>query len=135
MMQSSLPSRCRLAGAAALITTGSAQAAPTLSYSLESTSAFLVANNLWSATVSVSGFAPGENLQGFLGTAALGLPDFLRAKATQPTAGSGQKSVILIWLDGGPSHLETFDPKPEAPAINRRAAASGIAAGRSGPVV
>ena len=53
---------------------------------------------------------------GFLGTAALGLPDFLRAKATQPAAGSGQKSVILIWLDGGPSQLETFDPKPEAPA-------------------
>ena len=25
------------------------------------------------------------------------------------------KSCILIWLDGGPSHYETFDPKPEAP--------------------
>jgi hypothetical protein len=25
-------------------------------------------------------------------------------------------SCILIWMDGGPSHLETFDPKPEAPA-------------------
>lgn len=25
------------------------------------------------------------------------------------------KSCILIWLDGGPSHLETFDPKPSAP--------------------
>lgn len=25
------------------------------------------------------------------------------------------KSCILIWLDGGPSHLETFDLKPEAP--------------------
>ena len=25
------------------------------------------------------------------------------------------KSCILIWLDGGPSHLETFDPKPAAP--------------------
>ena len=24
------------------------------------------------------------------------------------------KSCILIWLDGGPSHLETFDPKPNA---------------------
>jgi hypothetical protein len=29
---------------------------------------------------------------------------------------SKAKSCILIWLDGGPSHLETFDPKPEAPA-------------------
>ena len=26
------------------------------------------------------------------------------------------KSCILIWLDGGPSHLETFDPKPDAPS-------------------
>jgi hypothetical protein len=26
------------------------------------------------------------------------------------------KSCILIWLDGGPSHFETFDPKPDAPA-------------------
>ena len=26
------------------------------------------------------------------------------------------KSCILIWLDGGPSHLETFDPKPSAPS-------------------
>ncbi len=26
------------------------------------------------------------------------------------------KSCILIWLDGGPSHLETFDVKPAAPA-------------------
>ncbi len=24
-------------------------------------------------------------------------------------------SCILIWLDGGPSHLDTFDPKPDAP--------------------
>src|SRR5262245_15121002 len=53
---------------------------------------------------------------GFLGTGSLALPDFLRAKATQPTTGSGEKSVILIWLDGGPSQLETFDPKPDAPA-------------------
>jgi hypothetical protein len=25
-------------------------------------------------------------------------------------------SCILIWMDGGPTHFETFDPKPEAPA-------------------
>ncbi|MBA4064758.1 MAG: DUF1501 domain-containing protein [Isosphaera sp.] len=53
---------------------------------------------------------------GFLGAAGLGLSDYLRAKASQPAAGSGEKSVILIWLDGGPSQLETFDPKPDAPA-------------------
>jgi hypothetical protein len=26
------------------------------------------------------------------------------------------KSCILIWMDGGPTHFETFDPKPNAPA-------------------
>src|SRR5262245_13689109 len=26
------------------------------------------------------------------------------------------KSCILLWMDGGPSHLDTFDPKPDAPA-------------------
>ncbi|MEZ6139344.1 MAG: DUF1501 domain-containing protein [Zavarzinella sp.] len=36
----------------------------------------------------------------------------VRAEDLRPTA----KSVILIWLDGGPSHLETFDIKPDAPA-------------------
>jgi hypothetical protein len=37
--------------------------------------------------------------------------------ALAPAAGSGrrEKSCILIWLDGGPSHFETFDPKPDTP--------------------
>ena len=39
-------------------------------------------------------------------------------KAAAPGAASGQKPVncILIWLDGGPSHYESFDPKPGAPS-------------------
>lgn len=52
---------------------------------------------------------------GFLGLTGLTLSDYLRVRAAQPTTGSQDKSVILLWLDGGPSHLETFDPKPEAP--------------------
>ena len=28
-------------------------------------------------------------------------------------------ACILIWLDGGPSHIDTFDPKPDAPAEYR----------------
>jgi hypothetical protein len=36
------------------------------------------------------------------------------AGATETTAAKA-KSCILIWLDGGPTHYETFDPKPEAP--------------------
>ena len=39
-------------------------------------------------------------------------------KVTPPGVVAGQKSVncILIWLDGGPSHYESFDPKPGAPS-------------------
>ena len=35
-----------------------------------------------------------------------------RAMAAPPKAKA--KSVIQIWLAGGPSHLDSFDPKPEA---------------------
>ncbi|HYF33913.1 MAG TPA: DUF1501 domain-containing protein [Prosthecobacter sp.] len=41
----------------------------------------------------------------------------LRAQAAQARGKSSadQINCILIWLDGGPSHYETFDPKPDAP--------------------
>lgn len=42
------------------------------------------------------------------------LADLLRAEAAAPAARSG-RSIINIHLDGGPSHLDTIDPKPEAP--------------------
>ncbi|MBL8848454.1 MAG: DUF1501 domain-containing protein [Planctomycetaceae bacterium] len=48
-----------------------------------------------------------------------GLTDLLRLRATASDGGSTvakAKSCILIWQDGGPTHYETFDPKPEAPA-------------------
>ena len=51
--------------------------------------------------------------------ASLSLADLLRAGARATEAGrSGpsDRSVILIWLDGGPPQHETYDPKPEAPA-------------------
>ncbi|MBX7166591.1 MAG: DUF1501 domain-containing protein [Pirellulales bacterium] len=55
---------------------------------------------------------------GLLGFSGLSLADVLRSKAAANTAGrpSNGKSVILYWLDGGPSHMETYDPKPDAPA-------------------
>jgi hypothetical protein len=55
---------------------------------------------------------------GACGALNLSLPDLLRAEAANP-AGRREKSVILIWLDGGPSQLETYDPKPEAPSEYR----------------
>jgi Protein of unknown function (DUF1501) len=52
------------------------------------------------------------------GLAALGLS--LRAPvapgAAAPQKAAKAKSCILLWLDGGPSHLETFDLKPGAPS-------------------
>lgn len=56
------------------------------------------------------------------GLTALGLGldnlSHLRQLAAGTPGSSPQtaRACILIWLDGGPSHLETFDPKPEAPA-------------------
>ncbi len=52
---------------------------------------------------------------GALGALGLSLPDLLRAQAQ--AAGSGQDvSCVLIWLQGGISHIDSFDPKPEAPS-------------------
>lgn len=39
----------------------------------------------------------------------------LAAATTASSAPASAKSCILIWMDGGPSHYETFDPKPLAP--------------------
>ncbi|MAI74049.1 MAG: hypothetical protein CMM01_24560 [Rhodopirellula sp.] len=55
---------------------------------------------------------------GGLSTLGLGLGNYFRlqrAVAGEPSPAARAKSCILIWLDGGPSHLETFDPKPDAP--------------------
>jgi hypothetical protein len=55
---------------------------------------------------------------GFLGLGGLALPQLLQAREE---AGSTAKktSVIYIELTGGPTHIETYDPKPEAPAEYR----------------
>lgn len=55
---------------------------------------------------------------GVAGMASTGLSQILRAKEASVQEGiPGKKtSVILLWLDGGPSHLDLYDLKPEAPA-------------------
>src|SRR5438552_18744844 len=55
---------------------------------------------------------------GALGFAGLALPDYLRARAATGE-GRPEGAVILIFLAGGPSHIETYDPKPDAPAEYR----------------
>ncbi|MSU20998.1 MAG: DUF1501 domain-containing protein [Pedosphaera sp.] len=55
---------------------------------------------------------------GLLGLAGLSLSDLLKAESTSLTsarAPSRQNSVIILWMRGGPSQHETWDPKPDAP--------------------
>ncbi len=59
---------------------------------------------------------------GLAGIAGLSVPALLRHRAQ---AGSEEpkrtvgKSVILLWMAGGPSHIDTWDPKPDRPLENR----------------
>ena len=55
---------------------------------------------------------------GSLGVGALTLPNLLQQQARAAESGQPvkKKSVILVWLAGGPSHLDMYDLKPEAPA-------------------
>jgi hypothetical protein len=55
---------------------------------------------------------------GVLGMGGLALPDLLRARARASEEGRPTRntSVVWLWLGGGPTHIETFDPKMDAPA-------------------
>src|SRR5262249_38683396 len=58
-----------------------------------------------------------------LGALAAGnpVPDLARLMAAESAAPGVDREfwVILLWAGGGPSHLETFDLKPQAPAEYR----------------
>lgn len=51
---------------------------------------------------------------GGLALGGMALPDILRAEAQSPKP-AGIKGVIMVILPGGPSHLDMYDLKPEAP--------------------
>jgi hypothetical protein len=53
---------------------------------------------------------------GLLGTAGLSLAQLLRSEARASSQSSHKPSVIILWMRGGPSHLDMWDPKPDAPA-------------------
>jgi hypothetical protein len=56
------------------------------------------------------------------GIAGLTLPRLLESRATAAATGqasSNGKSVILLWMAGGPSHIDTWDVKPDRPIENR----------------
>src|SRR5690348_6729515 len=53
---------------------------------------------------------------GAAGLFGLSLPDLLRLEAQAESHKPRRaNAVILVWLGGGPSHLDTWDPKPAAP--------------------
>ena len=57
---------------------------------------------------------------GALGTTGLLLPDLLRARAANADISAAKDtSIIWLFLNGGPSQYETFDPKPGNPAPHR----------------
>src|SRR4051812_33154068 len=70
-------------------------------------------------------YCDGQNRRSFLqlgvaGLASIGLPRLLRAREESARTGPAKNtSVILIWLDGGPSHMDLYDMKPDAPAEYR----------------
>src|SRR4026209_2661311 len=63
------------------------------------------------------GITRRDSLQlGLGGLLAGGLVGALRGTAAAAVNPKRQaKACILIWMDGGPSHYETFDPQPDAP--------------------
>ncbi len=52
---------------------------------------------------------------GALAVGGLTLPNLLRARAAQPSPHTRGKSVIMVYLIGGPSHMDMYDLKPDAP--------------------
>jgi hypothetical protein len=74
--------------------------------------------------LDVTGICPGESVRGtrrvFLKVGALGLSgltltDHLRSRAAAAAGPRKDTAVIQVSLLGGPSHIDTFDMKPEAP--------------------
>src|SRR5437870_3972565 len=57
---------------------------------------------------------------GLGGFASLSLPGLFRLRAEAADSARRERTaVILVWLRGGASHLETYDPKPGAPSDYR----------------
>src|SRR5262249_19621035 len=54
---------------------------------------------------------------GVLGVGGLALADLFRARAVAAAESRvSDPAVILFWMSGGPGHMETWDPKPDAVA-------------------
>jgi hypothetical protein len=59
---------------------------------------------------------------GLAGLAGLSVPKLLQHRAEAGQSGrvdAGPRSIILLWMAGGPSQIDTWDPKPDRPPENR----------------
>ena len=56
---------------------------------------------------------------GLVGFSGLTLPNLYQLRADSGKKERGDKAIIMVWLRGGASHLETFDTKPLAPSSYR----------------
>ena len=56
---------------------------------------------------------------GLAGLGGLTLPDLLRLRAEAPARPRRDTALLVVWLHGGASHMETYDPKPLAPVEYR----------------
>lgn len=56
---------------------------------------------------------------GALGLGGLSLPLTLQARAKLPNQARKDTAIILFWMAGGPSHIDTYDMKPDAPDVVR----------------
>src|SRR5512135_2552026 len=81
---------------------------------------------MWNLFLGSSPTCEGMSRRSFLKFAGLGLgglslPRLLQMRAAAQASGqpTADTAVILLWLDGGPSQFETYDPKPDAPAEYR----------------
>jgi hypothetical protein len=72
---------------------------------------------------AISGFGMGMTLQQFLGTKALAAAPGVAGAPLQQGSGTQMpakaKAAIFVRLGGGPSHMDTFDLKPDAPESHR----------------
>jgi hypothetical protein len=53
---------------------------------------------------------------GLLGLGGLALGNYLSCRPARASIAASDPSVILFWMSGGPGHMETWDPKPDAVA-------------------
>ena len=79
--------------------------------------------SLWNLRRTCSEFRRKQKLDrrgflkaGMLGAGGLTLAELLRQEARGATTAPTENSVIILWMRGGPSHIDMWDTKPEASA-------------------